>query len=255
LCLGAALAAGSSATLSEYLGWPCALSSWALLSFIAAWQWQHAVADDETTPVRTSRLPWHEPRAWQLLLTFGLNSLVFYSLLAWLAPAYISLGLDAAHAGRLLGVFAIVQIAGTALVSLLPAQQRERRPALLIGSVCMALGLLGLWLAPLAAAWLWMSLLGAGSAGLFALTLILPLDYSDSAEAAGDWTAMMSTGGYLIAAAGPYVCGALRDLTGNYRAVFASLLAISCVALLSALFLRPTIGKSSSNTLEAEHAL
>lgn len=255
LCLGAAMAAGSSATLSDYLGWPCALSSWALLSFIAVWQWQRATTSNAATPSRTSRLPWREPLAWQLLLTFGLNSLVFYSLLAWLAPAYISLGLDAAQSGRLLGVFAIVQIAGTALVSLLPSRQRERRPALLIGSVCTALGLLGMWLAPLAAAWLWMSLLGAGTAALFALTLILPLDYSDSPEAAGDWTAMMSTGGYLIAATGPYLCGALRDFTGNYRAVFASLLAVSCVALLSGLFLRPITSKTSSKALEAKHAL
>jgi CP family cyanate transporter-like MFS transporter len=115
----------------------------------------------------------------------------------------------------------------------------------------MVSGLLGMWLAPLAVAYLWMSLLGAGSAGLFALTLILPLDYSDSPQAAGDWTAMMSSGGYLIAALGPYLCGALRDATGSYAGVFASLFFVSCGALLLGLLLGPTAMKNS----EAEHAL
>lgn len=245
LCLGAALAAGSSATLSTYLGWPCALSSWALLAFIAAWQWQRAIPESTLPPRRAHRLPWRELRAWLLMCTFGLNSLVFYSLLAWLAPAYVSLGSDAAHAGQLLGVFAVMQIAGTALISLLPSQQRDRRPVLLIGGSCTLVGLAGLWLAPLAAAYLWMCLLGAGTAGLFALTLILALDYSDSPEAAGDWTAMMSSGGYLIAAIGPYICGALRDATGSYVSVFALLLVTSACALLLGLLLGPASLKTT----------
>jgi CP family cyanate transporter-like MFS transporter len=251
LCLGAAFAAGSSALLSDYLGWPCALSSWALLAFAAAWFWQRTIPVTPTATPRASRLPWRSVRAWQLLLTFGLNSLVFYSLLAWLAPAFISVGVSAARAGQLLGVFAIVQIIGTALISALPSQQRERRPALLLCGVITAAGLFGMWQAPLAAAYLWMSLLGAGSAGLFALSLILPLDYSDSPTAAGDWMAMMSSGGYLIAAGGPYLCGVLRDATGSYVDVFASLLLVSCTALLLGLLLGPAPSKNS----EAKHAL
>jgi CP family cyanate transporter-like MFS transporter len=117
--------------------------------------------------------------------------------------------------------------------------------------VITAAGLFGMWQAPLAAAYLWMSLLGAGSAGLFALSVILPLDYSDSPTAAGDWMAMMSSGGYLIAAAGPYLCGVLRDATGSYVDVFASLLLVSCTALLLGLLLGPASGKNS----EAKHAL
>jgi MFS transporter, CP family, cyanate transporter len=246
LCLGAALAAGSTATLSNYLGWPCALGSWALLAFIAAGYWlrsnsgtSHAAHAGKRSP-----LPWRQARAWQLMVMFGLNSLVFYALLAWLAPAYISLGVSAARAGQLLGVFALLQIAGTLLVSLLPPQQRERRPALLVGATCTLGGLLGVGLIPLSAPLLWMALLGAGTAGLFALALILPLDYSDSAESAGSWTAMMSGGGYIIAALGPYVCGVLRDITGSYRSVFAALCVVSTCGMLLCLLLRPNQSRS-----------
>lgn len=246
LCLGATLAAGGTAALSEYLGWPGALSSWAVLAFIAAWFWRptHAGTPHSVRTRKASPLPWRQPRAWQLMLVFGLQSLVFYALLAWLAPAYVSFGLSTARAGQLLGVFALLQIVGPLLVSLLPTQQRERRPALLLASACTLSGLLGVWLAPLMAPLLWMSLLGVGTAGLFSLALILPLDYSDSAEAAGSWTALMSGGGYIIAALGPYACGLLRDATGSYRSVFAALCIVSSCGMLFSLLLRPTHSRS-----------
>ncbi len=247
LCLGAALAAGSSATLSDYLGWSCALSSWAVLAFVAGWYWQRRIPTPAKIQARqTTSLPWRELRAWQLLLTFGLHGLVFYSLLAWLAPAYISYGMSATQAGQLLGVFTLLQILGTLLVSLLPVDQLDRRPALLAGAASTLAGLLGTWLAPLAAPFIWMTLLGAGTAGLFALTLILPLDFSDNAESAGSWTAMMSSGGYVIAAMGPYASGLLRDLSGSYTQVFAALCIISSCVLLLCLLLAPI--RSSSVT-------
>ncbi len=246
LCLGAAIGASGTAPLSEYLGWPMALASWALLAFVAAGYWQHVTAGmpPVMTAQRTSPLPWGQPRAWLLILVFGLHSLVFFALLAWLAPAYISLGLGAARAGQLLGVFTLLQLAGTLLVSLLSSEPRDRRPALVLGGSCTVAGLLGAWFAPLSVPVLWMSLLGAGTAGLFALALILPLDYSESAEAAGSWTAMMCSGGYLISALGPYACGVLRDATGSYRSVFAALCVISGCALLLCLLLHPMRSRS-----------
>lgn len=248
LCMGAAIGATGTAPLSEQYGWPMALASWALLGFVAAGYWQYATAAMPTArsdQPKTS-MPWRQPRAWLLMLVFGLHSLVFFSALAWLAPAYIDLGLGAAQAGQLLGVFTLLQLAGTLLVSLLPSQPRDRRPALTLGGICTVAGLLGMWLAPLAAPLLWMSLLGAGTAGLFALALILPLDFSDSADAAGGWTAMMCSGGYLLSALGPYVCGLLREVTGDYRSVFAMLSVISISALLLCWLLRPMHSRSLS---------
>jgi len=240
LCLSAAVAAGSSTTLADFLGWPCGLGSWALLAFLTAWQWQRTMPNHQPVQSRsTHALPWRQLRAWQLMITFGLQSLVFYGLLAWLAPAYLGYGLSAASAGRLLGLFALMQLVGTLAVSALPTRQRERRPALILGSLCTLSGLLGVWLAPLAAPFTWMCLLGAGTAGLFALNMILPLDYSDSVDTAGNWTAMMCGGGYLIAACGPYLCGMLRDMTGGYASVFAMLFMCSSVGLVLSLSLRP----------------
>lgn len=238
ICLGAALAASSSALLSDYLGWPCALGSWSLLTLVAAWQWQRSAPDPVRTPSNIPQsLPWSQPRAWLLMLMFGLHSMVFYSLLTWLAPAYVNFGLSTTTAGHVLGVFALMQIAGSLLVSALPGKQSSRRQALLISATGSLGAQLAIWLTPLTAPFLSVCLLGTGAAGLFALTLILPLDYSDSPEGAGSWTAMMCGGGYLIAAGGPYLCGVLLDVTGSYSIVFGALCLTSTIVLMIAALL------------------
>jgi MFS transporter, CP family, cyanate transporter len=251
LCLGAGLAAGSSQVLSHWLGWPLALASWSMLAFIAAAiGWRVIPPTFNAAPGRSSALPWRQGRAWLLMLGFGFHGLVFYALLAWLAPAYIGYGFSAASAGQLLGLFALMQIVGTLLVSAAPATQRDRRPAILLSGGVTVACLIALWQAPTAAPVLLMCLLGASTAGLFALTLILPLDFSESAEEAGAWTAMMSGGGYVIAAAGPVLAGWVRDRSAGYASVFMMLCGFSVLALLCCLLLTPIRSRSVT-----DHAL
>lgn len=240
LCLGAALAAGSTAALAEHIGWRYALGAWCVLAVIAIAYWRLAVGDTApNTSMQHAALPWHDAKAWQLMLTFGLHSMVFYALLAWIAPVYRDAGLSAAHAGHLLGVFAITQIIGTLAVSALPRKSRDRRPAMLAFGAMTLSGLLLLWHAPLAAPYAAMSLLGAGTAGLFVLTLILPLDYSASPAEAGAWTAMMCGGGYMLAALGPWAVGKVRDISGDYHQVFLLLMTASAVVFISLFGLGP----------------
>jgi CP family cyanate transporter-like MFS transporter len=252
LCMGAALAAGSSAMLAAQFGWPQALAGWSILAFSAAALWSRTIpASIPTHALSTGRkLPWRRPRAWLLLIIFGLHGMVFYVLLAWLAPAYVEYGMSPAAAGQLLGLFALTQVAGTLLVSVLPTLQRERRPALLLAGGATLAGLIGVWMTPLLVPQLWMSLLGAGTAGLFALTLILPLDYSESPSAAGAWTAMMCGGGYVIAAAGPVLAGWVRDHSTGYHSVFMLLTLVSATVFLCCALLAPVASRD-----EVTHAL
>ena len=251
LCMGAGLSAGTSAFLSTWLGWPTGLACWSVLAFAAAllWWWIMPPATDTTLAIRYS-LPWRQPRAWLLMLIFGVHSVIFYVLLAWVAPAYIEYGKSAADAGHLLGLFAIMQVVGTMLVSALPTRQRERRPAILLNSGCMLAGLAGIWLAPTFMPELMMCLLGAGTAGFFSLMLILPLDYSESPEAAGAWTAMMCGGGYVIASTGPVLAGWVRDYSASYHSVFMLLTLMSSLVFMACFLLAPV-----SPRAEAAHAL
>jgi CP family cyanate transporter-like MFS transporter len=247
LCFGAGLAAAVSAPLTRVLGWPNSLASWCVLALLAVVLWWLMVPRTLVVAASNSSydLPWQRPRAWLLMVIFGLHSVIFYVLLAWVAPAYIEFGKTPAEAGHLLGLFAIMQVAGTLLVSILPVQQRERRPAILFCSGCMLFGLAGLWINPLFLPELMMCLLGAGTAGFFSLMLILPLDYSESPTAAGAWTAMMCGGGYVIAATGPVLAGWLRDHSTGYHSVFLLLMALSALVFMGCLFLTPANVKSA----------
>jgi CP family cyanate transporter-like MFS transporter len=76
-------------------------------------------------------------------------------------------------------------------------------------------GLSGVLLAP-GAALLWMVFLGIGQGGALGLGLILPiLRGRDPGQVAG-MTAMSMGVGYLIAATGPALVGAIRDLSGGW---------------------------------------
>ena len=77
------------------------------------------------------------------------------------------------------------------------------------------IGLLGVLVLP-AAALLWMVILGVGQGGALGLGLILPvLRGRDAGQVAG-MTAMAMGVGYLIAAGGPAIVGAVRDVSADW---------------------------------------
>ncbi len=245
LTLGAALAAGASAPLQALTGsWRFALGAWAVVAVVALGAWRLAAAGPRQRPgagPAAAPLPWTSPRAWLLMAYFGLQSSLYYAIMAWLAPRYLELGASGARAGALLTAVAIAQTSASLGMPMLAARSLDRRPWLVLSAALVAAGLGAVAYAPLAAPWLWALLLGTGTGGLFALGLTLPLDDADSPQEAGALTAMMLGGGYLIASAGPYAVGALRDASGSYRSAFAWLMGVGVVVALLARWLGPRL--------------
>lgn len=231
---GAALAAGATVALAGAFGdsWAAGLGSWGLLAVPAAVVWVSATRAITISPAarpegsatgaaERSRpgLPWRSPRAWLLGVFFASSSCLYLSVLIWLAPLYQDRGMGEGRTGLLLTYFTLVQIAGALVVSALADRARDRRPWLALTLVVTAAGLLAVALVPLASPWGFTALLGFGIGGLFPLALTLPLDYAADPAAAGRLTAMTLGVGYLLAAAGPFGVGALRDATGSYAVV------------------------------------
>jgi CP family cyanate transporter-like MFS transporter len=69
--------------------------------------------------------------------------------------------------------------------------------------------------------------------------MMLPLDNTHSADEANTWNAFVLTVGYLIAAVGPLLMGALRDVTGGFRVPVVMLVAVCGLMLLLSPFLAP----------------
>lgn len=243
---GATASAALSAPLAHLLGsWEGSLASWSLVGLVGvvAWfplsraVWQHRA--EVTAGSLGARLPWRSRTAWLVSIYLAVQSVIFYSTLAWLAPSFIRLGWDSEHAGYLLSVFSAVQIVSGLVVPAITDRVRDLRTLLVPVGLSGAVGLVGLMLAPDGAPWLWAVLVGLGQGSSFALALVLLVRAAATPHASGGLSAMGFLAGYGVASIGPLAMGAVRDATGGFHVVWVSLVVLVVVQLALALTLRP----------------
>jgi CP family cyanate transporter-like MFS transporter len=147
---------------------------------------------------------------------FGLQSLGFYTLLAWLPAVLRDAGVRPAQAGAMLAVAALLGAPVAFVVPRLATRSADQRWVVLLVALPAALGLVGLLAAPAAAPWLWAVLLGLGTGAAFPLALTLILLRSRDGEQAARLSACAQGAGYLLAASGPFAAGLLHDATGRW---------------------------------------
>ena len=184
------------------------------------------------------RLPWRSRPAWLGTLFMGGQSLLFYATLAWLAARYTALGLSPGGAGLLLALFSAAQVVTALAMPVLAHRTGDLRPWIALSVGVTAVGLVLVAFVPLAAPWLWATLLGLGMGGNLSLALTVLTQAAPTPRDAAAYTGMAFFVGYLLAAAGPVAAGALIDATGSFTPVFPTLTVLAvltlAVALLSA---------------------
>lgn len=156
------------------------------------------------------------PRTWILMVAFGLVNAGYSSMVAWLAPYYQALGVNASATGNLVAVMAIAQALSAFILPLLARRSLDRRPWLLLTLAMQSIGFAGLAFLPQLSPMFWSAICGAGLGGSFALAMITSLDHLPKPEEAGALAAMMQGGGFLIAALGPVATAFLHNLTGTF---------------------------------------
>ena len=229
----AALAAGVSVPVGDALGggWRPALGIWAVPAALALLVWlphlwraqpEPAGSEPSFAGARTllgSRL------AWQLTLFFGIQSASFYATLAWLPSVFQSHGASAAHAGLLLSLSMVVGLAGALTVPTLATRARDQRMLVVGCGSCTALGWLGVLLAPNAAPYLWVAVLGLGQNASFPLAMTMVVLRGGTVASTTGLSTLVQTVGYLLAAVGPLAIGALHDLSGSWTPALVVLIA------------------------------
>jgi len=108
----------------------------------------------------------------------------------------------------------------------LAVRVRDQRALAAGFSACIALGWLGVLIAPMAAPYVWAVLIGVGQNACFPLALTLIVLRAGSVTNTSRLSTMVQTIGYLIAAAAPLIIGALHDLTGSWTVALIVLLAL-----------------------------
>jgi MFS transporter, CP family, cyanate transporter len=241
---GAMLASAATAPLLDAVGaWPAAIGAWGLLAVAALAAWVPAtrrLRAAATPAAGRLRLPWRSGVAWRVTLYMGAQSLLYYATLTWLSPLYLAAGWSASRAGLLLGLFSFTQLFSALALPTLAQRTGDHRPwiALCVGTVTLMLAALGL--VPTAAPWLWATLLGLGVGGMFALALTLLVELAPTPAASARLSGMALLVGYLLAATGPVLAGALYDLAGSYRVPFLVLAGIGGATLAVGVSVSPT---------------
>ena len=209
---GAALAAASASPLGQLLGWQTLLARWALPAAAALLLWRRATAAHvDVAGGSNASLPVRAPRAWLLMVFFGIGTGAYTLVLAWLPPFYTELGWSAARSGLLLGALTLVEVAAGLVVSSIIHRFPDRRPLLLSVLLSVLAGLACLIVAPVPLAIPAVILLGCGIGALFPLSLIVSMDHVTEPAGAGALLGFVQGGGYIIASAMPFIAGLIRQ--------------------------------------------
>ncbi|RLQ92465.1 MFS transporter [Planomicrobium sp. Y74] len=219
--LGATLAAGLTGVFYAVAGWPAALASWGLLSIAAIILWlrvKEPAAEVAEIPMEGVAVvsPWQNRRAWYMLLFFGFQSALFFSIITWLAPIAIEKGMSILVAGAVLTVMSTVQIACNLSIPLLLEKWPSRHLWIMVSLGFGAFGVLLLMFASIAFIWPAAICLGITLGGLFPLALMMPLDENSTPDDVNSWTAMIQSGGYIISALTPFAIGLFYDRFQNH---------------------------------------
>lgn len=232
----AALAAGISVPVADAFGggWRPGLAIWAVPAVIALAVWAPQLARGRRTPagsaggtqVSGARALLRDRVAWAVTLFFAIQSAGFYATLAWLPSVFHSHGESTSYAGFLLSLSLVVGLIPALTIPTLAARSHDQRPFVLAFVACIALGWLGVLLAPASVPYLWVVLLGIGQNAMFPLALTLIVLRGGTVTNTASLSTLVQTVGYLIAALAPLAIGAIHDLTGSWTAALIVLLAL-----------------------------
>lgn len=209
---GAAIAAASASPLAQSLGWQALLALWALPAVAAALLWRRASASRvDVASGAGASLPVGSPRAWLLMVFFGIGTGAYTLVLAWLPPFYTELGWSAASSGLLLGALTLVEVLAGLVISSIIHRFPDRRILLLSVLLAVLAGLACLIVAPAQLAIPAVILLGCGIGSLFPLSLIVSMDHVRDPAGAGALLGFVQGGGYIIASSMPFIAGLIRQ--------------------------------------------
>ncbi|GHC51723.1 CynX/NimT family MFS transporter [Streptomyces flavofungini] len=222
---GAALAAGVTLPMQEASGmnWRTTLACWGALAVVALVVWlpqARSRARDGAAAARQAARPvrglWRSPLAWQVTGYMGLQSLNYYAAAAWLPTLLKDGGMSAGDAGWMLSFSSLLGIAGSFVAPVIVGRRVRSGTLAVLGAVLCAIAYAGLLGAPVGGAYVWMSLLGLGQGTAISLALLFIVQRAPDARHVAPLSSMAQCFGYILAATGPAVLGAVHDASHDW---------------------------------------
>ncbi|NYH49634.1 UNVERIFIED_ORG: CP family cyanate transporter-like MFS transporter [Xanthomonas campestris] len=243
LQVGTLLPALLAVPVADALGWRSSMVVWVLpaLMALAAWAMVHTSHRRirATGPAPVTPTPEAEGRVartalgWSMAVTFGMTSLVTYSMFTWLPTLLREAGASPAFGGTMVALFAALGMVGALTMPALAVRMRNPFPIVLLCAACHLVAFAGLWWAPLAAPILWVTLLGLGPS-TFPLALVLVNQRSRTAAGSAALSGFSQGMGYAVSCLGPFLFGWLHAHHGGWTSPFVFLVICILVQLAAA---------------------
>ncbi|EHO06619.1 MFS transporter [Myroides odoratimimus] len=240
--LTAALAAGFSISLGKFteMGWKGSIGVWLVLSIATILIWlpqvkkKQAIEGSNKGFTEEKKVNMYSSKlAWAVTVFMGVQSLLFYCLAAWLPKVAITWGIPKEDAGWLLSYMQFAQLPMTFIGAII-ASKLSNQKLLAIGTgVLFAIGIAGLLIFKVNMIALWCVLIGTASGLAFSLSMLFFVLRTSSTTQAAELSGMAQSIGYLIAACGPPVFGALFDVTQSWSMSLIFLLVMSITLIVS----------------------
>ena len=241
LAISASLAAAAAVPSSLWLGgWNPALAIWIVPTVLAVLLWlpqikgqeahvaqpAHAAAEEKAAVLRS-------PISWAIVGFFGIQSLGFYALLGWMPSALISIGVSPQASGNYLGFASAIGIPSGLIISSVLGRFKSlawwaagTSALTLLGSIIFTLVLRSTDTSMLLFACI---LIGLGMSATFPISLSLISTRASTQAQTTQLSAMAQGWGYLLAAAGTFMVGAVANLVANYALSFALITALTLI--------------------------
>ena len=244
MSISTAIPALSAAPIADSYGWRVSLGVWSLTAAVAMVPWivlfarhRRTVVDAapeviEAPPALLNRM-WRSRTAWAIAVAFAVSSINAYAMFAWL-PRILVQTADVSHvaAGSLLALYSFVAVPASIIAPILVVRLRHPGWIIQAGVGFFVVGYTGLLLAPAAAPWLWVGLIGLGPI-LFPVCLVLINLRTQSQLSSAALSGFVQGIGYTLGALGPLLVGVLHDLSRGWTVPILFLLAVGLVGIFS----------------------
>ena len=243
----AGIVSGLVYPLSEQVGWQWALGGWASLGIAALVAWiilrlklgssnkMPLVTLTENEAAQEATSVWKSALAWQLAIFMGLQSLLFYTIAAFLPSIWISKGLSEVEAGSMASIFQFMAPIAIIGMTWLIRKRGVRLQTVAIGATVLnVIGLIGISYMPSLLPVVWTAVMGLGCAAIFTLCIMLFSLRTYTPNQASKLSGMAQTIAYLVAFAGPFGAGWLYELSGNWNGPLLFILILTIINVIIA---------------------
>ncbi len=249
--IGATIGAGISVPLAKATNWQFSLASWTLIAFIGFLLWIPQLKK-RTLPKATVHILkafkklGSSSLAWQIAFFMGLQSFIFYAVLAWLPEILIERGMGLEKAGWMLSISQGTGIFGSLLIPAIASRFHDQRSVVLTTTLIEIIGITGLIFSGTYLVSVWIGLLGFALGANFGLALLFIVLRTSTIEHTTGLSGFAQSVGYFVASFGPIICGFIHDFTQSWAIPLYTILGISFLQLIAGL------GAARAKTISAE---